>query len=304
MIIEQSNDIGPVMHYAHLLMSREDAERALRRGEAEDVQAGGVYDVRGTTINVWSRPWLPGPWMPLRQPCSFLEMPADGVDEMGGAARIGAIHIALDQPEPGRAVVYAIEVDEGYTRADVEHHIGRIFSEAPERAEAEKSMDSERVYIGVRDEGATETISRVEVREPDGSRRPLRHVAYHSDGLEWGYGGAGPADLALSILADVLGERPSRRELDRGTPRCWQLHQQFKWDVIAGLHRGSWTLPASAVRAWIVRHDSNDSSSESGTQQERCANGDHDWVRDGGDSGTYMGYICRHCGASKIEAAE
>ncbi|MBT9252140.1 MAG: hypothetical protein KM296_00220 [Brockia lithotrophica] len=34
---------------------------------------------------------------------------------------------------------------------------------------------------------------------------PLHHVERHSPtGFEWGYGGSGPADLALSILHDYL----------------------------------------------------------------------------------------------------
>lgn len=36
---------------------------------------------------------------------------------------------------------------------------------------------------------------------------PLRHYVRHSPtGMEWGYGGSGPADLARSILIDVLGD--------------------------------------------------------------------------------------------------
>lgn len=36
--------------------------------------------------------------------------------------------------------------------------------------------------------------------------KPLTHYPYHSTGLEFGYGGSGPADLALAILADHFGE--------------------------------------------------------------------------------------------------
>lgn len=36
--------------------------------------------------------------------------------------------------------------------------------------------------------------------------RSLEHVVRHSPtGLEWGYGGSGPSDTALSILTDYLG---------------------------------------------------------------------------------------------------
>ena len=58
----------------------------------------------------------------------------------------------------------------------------------------------------------------------------LKHVVFHSPtGFSWGYGGSGPADLALSILADHLGENPTENDLYHGRPRCWQLHQPFKW---------------------------------------------------------------------------
>lgn len=47
----------------------------------------------------------------------------------------------------------------------------------------------------------------VEVRRGSGSE-PLRHHVKHSPtGLEWGYGGSGPADLARSILIEILGPR-------------------------------------------------------------------------------------------------
>ncbi len=83
--------------------------------------------------------------------------------------------------------------------------------------------------------------------------RPLRHVALHSPtGFEWGYGGSGPADLALSILADHLGENPSRRDLDAGRSRAWQLHQEFKWAFIAPLERKSdWVILGSEIEAWL-----------------------------------------------------
>ena len=38
----------------------------------------------------------------------------------------------------------------------------------------------------------------------------LRHLRLHSSGFEWGYGGSGPSDLALSLLADYLDEDPVR----------------------------------------------------------------------------------------------
>lgn len=73
------------------------------------------------------------------------------------------------------------------------------------------------------------------VSEDDGdTERAVKHVVYHSPtGFECGYGGSGPADLALSILADYLNEDPRPFELYAGQAKCWKLHQTFKWKFIA-----------------------------------------------------------------------
>ncbi len=57
-------------------------------------------------------------------------------------------------------------------------------------------------------------------RDPSG--RPLvnvphRIVRHSPDGFEWGYGGSGPAELALNILALFVGEE-----------KAYPLHQDFK----------------------------------------------------------------------------
>lgn len=75
-------------------------------------------------------------------------------------------------------------------------------------------------------------------------RRPLPlrlHWWSHSpDGFNWGYGGSGPAQLALALLGEV-------------TPRALAvaLHQAFKAEVVAGLP-DDWTLTGSELRAWVV----------------------------------------------------
>jgi hypothetical protein len=55
-------------------------------------------------------------------------------------------------------------------------------------------------------------------------------------GFEWGYGGSDPAQLALALLADHLGD--DARALD--------LHQDFKWAVITKLPH-SWTLTTDDI---------------------------------------------------------
>lgn len=83
-------------------------------------------------------------------------------------------------------------------------------------------------------------------------------VTHHSPtGYEWGYGGSGPADLALNILEWQL-----RREGYRGETvpcfegRCfrlaWDLHQAFKRDVIAACNRDDAHIPLETVTGWLA----------------------------------------------------
>src|SRR5690606_27712886 len=94
--------------------------------------------------------------------------------------------------------------------------------------------------------------------------RPLDHIVYHSPtGMEWGYGGSGPADLALSILADYLGEQAAvRRYLDSTRRNPWdtldveeplslRLHQLFKFAYVAQFDRSHWRLTGAEIAAWL-----------------------------------------------------
>ena len=56
-------------------------------------------------------------------------------------------------------------------------------------------------------------------------------------GFEWGYCGSGPAQLALAILADHLGN--DEQVLD--------FYHRFKWGVIAELPKRGWTLTSDQV---------------------------------------------------------
>ncbi|MCA9340716.1 MAG: hypothetical protein KDA17_07405 [Candidatus Saccharibacteria bacterium] len=71
----------------------------------------------------------------------------------------------------------------------------------------------------------------------------VEHVwAYHSPtGFEWGYGGSGPADLALNIL---LRFGCSREEAD-------QYHQKFKEDFVIQIPKEGGRISAEEIREWI-----------------------------------------------------
>ena len=83
----------------------------------------------------------------------------------------------------------------------------------------------------------------VEGRPLDWSRS-LSLWNHSPSAVEWGYGGSGPAQLALALLLEVSGDR---RIAVRG-------HQKFKWDLIAGARRAGWRLPVATVHAWIDAH--------------------------------------------------
>lgn len=79
----------------------------------------------------------------------------------------------------------------------------------------------------------------------DGAGNALANIphklVYHSPtGFEFGYGGSGPADLALNILAQVLPLR-----------QAWILHQEFKWRFIAAAPREGGTIRGTAIKAWL-----------------------------------------------------
>lgn len=56
-------------------------------------------------------------------------------------------------------------------------------------------------------------------------------------GAEWGYGGSGPAQLALAILADHFGDEE----------KALAHYQDFKRDVIAGFDKDTWQLTTDQI---------------------------------------------------------
>jgi Family of unknown function (DUF6166) len=74
---------------------------------------------------------------------------------------------------------------------------------------------------------------------------PRNDLRNHSpDGLECGYSGSGPAQLALAMLADFTG--------DDGL--ALDLYQAFKQEVVARLPReeGSWEIGAERIRQFLA----------------------------------------------------
>lgn len=80
-------------------------------------------------------------------------------------------------------------------------------------------------------------------RDQDGivTNVPHRKVYHSPCGYEWGYGGSGPADLALNILLALVPEEDA-----------WALYQKFKQKFIALMPREGGTILVRDIRAWVA----------------------------------------------------
>jgi len=61
-------------------------------------------------------------------------------------------------------------------------------------------------------------------------------------GYEWGYCGSGPAQLAMAILSDAIGDDEV----------VVLLYQQFKREVIAKFPRSNWAITQESVLRWAM----------------------------------------------------
>lgn len=72
--------------------------------------------------------------------------------------------------------------------------------------------------------------------------RPRLDLRNHSPkGFEWGYGGSGPAQLALAICADHTGNDEFAKT----------IYQDFKWRVIGPINTDAWELTSEEVQKHI-----------------------------------------------------
>lgn len=69
----------------------------------------------------------------------------------------------------------------------------------------------------------------------------LKHRIFHSpSGLNWGYLGSGPADLARSILWNYLRREPNRN-----------LYMAFKEAFVSGWS-DKWKITSTQIKKWII----------------------------------------------------
>jgi len=76
-----------------------------------------------------------------------------------------------------------------------------------------------------------------DVLNPEASRKVRDHSP---TGFNWGYGGSGPAQLALALLMVFAGREFAERN-----------YQDFKWQMVATLPQEDFEMSAASVEEWI-----------------------------------------------------
>lgn len=83
----------------------------------------------------------------------------------------------------------------------------------------------------------------------DDQARPLKHIRRHSpDGFEWGYGGSGPSDLALSILTDYFRRHKSRDAI----AAAGRVYGPFKWKFLAPIQEDAFKIEEQQITEWLT----------------------------------------------------
>ena len=73
-----------------------------------------------------------------------------------------------------------------------------------------------------------------------------RMVYDHSPtGFEWGYGGSGPAQLALALLLETTDDEKLSS----------LLYQAFKNDMITRMHHTCWAIDTELIQKWIKQQN-------------------------------------------------
>lgn len=127
-------------------------------------------------------------------------------------------------------------------------------------------------FVGARDEDGDCTIQVYDMDTSSGwALNPRRDLHNHSPtGFNWGYGGSGPAQAALAILAMYLRDTARHEavrlalgiaavddglddpENDVGDNLAVRFHQRFKARVIASLPSDGWEMTSDDIERLVA----------------------------------------------------
>lgn len=116
-----------------------------------------------------------------------------------------------------------------------------------ERGRFAEAFPPLKTYTGYRLPGNQGTAAQALVTVHQEGRQPQPldprfDLRRHSDDLNWGYGGSGPAQLALALAADVLRDDDAAQD----------VHQKLKTKIVAALPKDGWSLSETQLRLAIA----------------------------------------------------
>lgn len=85
-------------------------------------------------------------------------------------------------------------------------------------------------------------------------------IRHHARELDWGYGGAGPADLALNVLHHLIPAKPGDDMRVGGiivSEQAWRMYQAFKWRFIQPIPDEGGSVPIANMTRWIKEQQSS-----------------------------------------------
>lgn len=161
------------------------------------------------------------------------------------------------EPQPDKPPAYASRIEAERQRRADEDNARAVVEEAalPERPEIEPAFGEGSEYLVIRRAEDTDN-PRAAALETN----VVRSIIQHSPtGFETGYGGSGPADLALNILFALVPAGTDGRESVRCfrgecSHSAWRLHQSFKEAFLAGMDDRGESIPAEIIREWLNDH--------------------------------------------------
>jgi len=80
-----------------------------------------------------------------------------------------------------------------------------------------------------------------------------KDIYFHSKEFSWGYGGSGPAQLALAMLVNSL----------RDVKKARRLYQQFKWRYVASLPQDApWEISRDEILDIVAQIEAESKNEE------------------------------------------
>jgi hypothetical protein len=103
--------VSPTRHQVRIIVSHEQAMKAMAYARGHDVERGGQYDARSAAIHIWSHSWRTPE---LRQSSDL----------------IGSIYLAWNSLHPYLVTKVELHVEAVFTLSDVEQHLELLFGGA------------------------------------------------------------------------------------------------------------------------------------------------------------------------------